>query len=101
MGTVRGPIIGPRAPPLVDPDARSVSTNSPSLARFAQPKACAMHSWIFRHRLRLLQIYGRVTPPALPGARFAPAKPAEVPTGGAVERAGKYVVVRPMPRAAR
>ncbi|MCC6407997.1 MAG: hypothetical protein IT453_12610 [Planctomycetes bacterium] len=63
-----------------------------------------MHSWIYRHRLRLLQIYGRVPPPALPGARFAPAatpsKAGSTPRGG-IERTGRFVVVRPMPRAAK
>lgn len=61
-----------------------------------------MHSWIFRNRLRLLQIYGRVTPPTLPGRRFAPA--AALPAAavlGAVERTARHVVLRPMRRPAR
>ena len=66
----------------------------------------AMLSWIFRHRQRLLIIYGSEAVPALAGARFAGepqrqeipvvARVREVRPGG-IAWSGKQLWVRPLP----
>jgi len=64
-----------------------------------------MHSWVFRHRLRLRVIYG-----PLPGAEedvrtdARPPVDAQPPTKGlegTIERRSRYVVLRPMRRRGR
>ena len=66
----------------------------------------AMLSWIFRHRQRLLIIYGSKAAPALAGARFARksqrqeipvvARAREVRPGG-IAWSGKLLWLRPLP----
>ena len=67
-----------------------------------QPKRCSMLSWVFRHRERLMLVYGHVQPPPLVGARFAPleepaaASPSErVP--GQIVRRQRWTLLVPMP----
>lgn len=66
-----------------------------------------MLSWVFRHRDRLMLVYGRVPPPPLAGRRFAarsesrdgdgPGRRERIP--GTVVRRRRWTVIVPMPMA--
>jgi hypothetical protein len=63
-----------------------------------------VHSWVFRHRVRLRVIFGAVRPDpsAAAGVRGyqAPKRPSGGATPGTVLRRARYVLVYPMPRPA-
>ncbi|MFT4540078.1 MAG: hypothetical protein ACI835_002527 [Planctomycetota bacterium] len=63
-----------------------------------------MHSWVFRHRVRLRVIYGPLPTGPQPGLEpvFSPAIAAEeelaLERAGSIERGERFVLLHPMPR---
>ncbi|MDP6540850.1 MAG: hypothetical protein QF903_03850 [Planctomycetota bacterium] len=63
-----------------------------------------MHSWVFRHRVRLRVVFGTVRPDPATAAGPGSFRPPKAPPGGeapgTVLRRARYTLIYPMPRPA-